>query len=319
MRAAQDIDVLISKFLSGEASPEEAMQLEDWKAESSENQRYYEISAGIFGLTEEMSATEEAWQQVRQRLKKEKAPVRRLPMLTPMRVAAAISVLAVLSVLIWLGVSGGSETAVFTAASEQKKVRLDDGTAITIAANSSIELDKGYGKNNRYLKLNGSGYFSVKHSRKLPFVIDAGPIRIKDLGTKFDVSATKDTIYVRVDEGVVMIYDNSGLKITLKANQSAYYVISSGKLEVEVQVPDAKGEKKTYVFDSQPLSKVVERLNELYGEEILIENPKAAGCRITIQFSDEDPELVLDVIAETLGLKVEHYGNQYWLKGTCTK
>ena len=39
MKTIHDIDALIGKYILGEASPEEAMLLEDWKAESPENER----------------------------------------------------------------------------------------------------------------------------------------------------------------------------------------------------------------------------------------------------------------------------------------
>lgn len=317
MKAVYDIDVLISKFLAGEASPEEAMWLEDWKAEQPENQQYFDESAKAMGWVDRVVVVETAWPEVLRQLENEK-PVKQLKPFPFMRLAAALALLVVLGAIVWMVLpSDGGQSGVFAANKTERKVHLNDGTDITIAEHSSVELAEGYGKNHRRLKLKGSGYFSVKHSEQLPFIIEAGPIHIKDLGTKFDVSASKDTIYVRVDEGVVMIYDNTGLKITLKANETAYYVISSGKLEVEVQVPGASGNDKTYVFDNQPLSKVVERINEVYSEEVVIDNPKAADCRITVEFSNEDLGLLLDVIAETLGLTIEKQGTIYWIKGTC--
>ena len=208
----------------------------------------------------------------------------------------------------------------FAATTNVKNVKLSDGTSIRIAQHSSVELKEGYGTTHRHLILKGSGYFSVKHDDKKPFVIDAGPLRIKDLGTKFDVTQSDDTIYVRVDEGTVMLYDKSGLKITLKASQSAYYVISTGDMEVEVEThaPNASG--KTFVFDNQRLETVVARLNQVYGSDVRIASPTAKNCLITTQFKDEPLELVLDIIAETLSLSVEKEGTIYWLRGeTCTE
>src|SRR3989338_4703488 len=196
------------------------------------------------------------------------------------------------------------------------KVILEDGTQVTIAKNSSIELKDGYGTNHRHLKLKGSGYFSVKHSDQMPFVIDAGPLHIKDLGTKFDVNNSGDTIFVRVDEGVVMIYDNAGMKITLKATQSAYYVVSTGEMEFEIETNAPNGQGKTFVFDNQRLETVVARLNQVYQTDIRIETPAVKNCLITTQFTNEELDIILSVIAETLGLTVEKQGSVYWLKGT---
>jgi ferric-dicitrate binding protein FerR (iron transport regulator) len=178
-----------------------------------------------------------------------------------------------------------------------------------------VELAPGYGEKNRIVKLKGSGYFSVKHSEALPFVIDAGPIHIKDLGTKFNVQTTEDTIFVRVDEGVVMIYDNTGMKITLKANESAHYVIATGDLELEVETSSAASGSKTFVFDNQRLEDVVKRMSAVYHADIRIDNPQLKNCPITVQFDNENLETALAVVAETMQLSLEKQGNVYLLKG----
>jgi ferric-dicitrate binding protein FerR (iron transport regulator) len=316
MKTIHDIDALIGKYLLGEASPEEAMLLEDWKAESHENEQYYLKSMAALGLVEHAFSTENAWQKVQPQLTETQAPIRTLFTRKFYQIAASIAVV--------LGVGGFaayfftqiSGQQLFAAKDVSSKVILKDGTQVTIAKNSSIELKDGYGTSHRYLKLKGSGYFSVKHSDQMPFVIDAGPLHIKDLGTKFDVNASGDTIFVRVDEGVVMIYDNVGMKITLKATQSAYYVISTGEMEFEVETNAPNGQGKTFVFDNQRLETVIARLNQVYQTDIRIETPAVKNCLITTQFTDEELDMVLSVIAETLGLTVEKQGSVYWLKGT---
>lgn len=315
----EEIDALISKYLLGEASPEEAMLLEDWRNDSPENEAVYQESLRSMGLVEQVVSTDSAWQKIRPQIN-EQAVIIPLYKRSAFRIAAGIALLLTAG-LSWFLLNGNPEQPqLFAAESKAKKVQLSDGTSIRIAKHSSVQLKDGYGTNHRHLVLKGSGYFTVKHDEKKPFVIDAGPLHIKDLGTKFDVKQSDDTIYVRVDEGTVMLYDNSGLKITLKASQSAYYVISTGdmELEVETHLPNANG--KTFVFHEQRLETVVSRLNQVYGSDVRIASPKAKDCLITVQFKDEELELILDIIAETLSMAVEKEGTIYWLKGeTCTE
>jgi transmembrane sensor len=318
MKATHDINALISKFLAGEASPEEAMLLEDWKEESPENQQYYDESLAVFGLPDEWIDTDAAWMKVTSQLQPE-TPIRQLRPVLFMRIAAAVTILLAIGAFVLYLIPSNGKEQVFAAQTTKKAVKLTDGTAVTIAANSSVELAAGYGKNNRSLKLKGSGYFSVKHSEQLPFVIETGPIHIKDLGTKFDVRTTDDTIFVRVDEGIVMIYDNAGMKITLKANESAHYVIATGELELEVQTYAPETGVKTFVFDNQRLEDVVNRLKSVYSADIRIEDPQVKNCRITTQFKDEDLEIVLSIVTETLGLTLQKQGTSYLIKGqSCT-
>ncbi|MES2557220.1 MAG: FecR domain-containing protein [Bacteroidota bacterium] len=316
MKTIHDIDALIGKYLLGEASPEEAMLLEDWKAESPENERYYKQTVAALGLVEQSFSTENAWQKVQPQLAETQAPIRTLYTRKFYQIAASIAVLFAIGTFAVYFLNQTDDQQLYAANGVSSKVQLKDGTQVTIAKNSSIELKDGYGTNHRHLKLKGSGYFSVKHSDQMPFVIDAGPLHIKDLGTKFDVVHSGDTIFVRVDEGVVMIYDNAGMKITLKATQSAYYVVSTGEMEFEIETNAPNGQGKTFVFDNQRLETVVARLNQVYQADIRIETPAVKNCLITTQFTNEELDMVLSVIAETLGLTVEKQGSVYWLKGT---
>ena len=316
MKTIHDIDALIGKYLLGEASPEEAMLLEDWKVALPENQTYYTQTVAALGLVEQSFSAENAWQKVQPQLTEIQAPIRTLYTRRFYQVAASIAVLLTIVTFAVYFLNQTEDQQLYAAKDISSKVILKDGTQVTIAKNSSIELKDGYGTNHRHLKLKGSGYFSVKHSDQMPFVIDAGPLHIKDLGTKFDINNSGDTIFVRVDEGVVMIYDNAGMKITLKATQSAYYVVSTGEMEFEIETNAPNGQGKTFVFDNQRLETVVARLNQVYQTDIRIETPAVKNCLITTQFTDEELDMVLSVIAETLGLTVEKQGSVYWLKGT---
>ncbi|WP_430405282.1 FecR family protein [Fluviicola sp.] len=311
MKIVHDMDALIGKFLTGEASPEEAMFLEDWIAESSDNKTYFEQSALAFGLVEQAVSTDTAWTKVQGQLAQ--APVRKLA-IGWISAVAAILILS-FGAVIYLMNSGG-ETTVFIAGKGKKNIELNDGTDIQLAAHSSVELSAGYGKKDRSVTLKGSGYFSVKHSQKLPFIIDAGPIHIKDLGTKFDVKTADDTIYVRVDEGIVVIYDNKGMQLTLHANESAHYVISSGELKLDILTEDLKAKYKTIILDDQRLEDVVHILNKTYKVNIRIDNPALNNCRITTEFLNEELETVLTVISQTLEVTIiREKNNGYLIKG----
>ncbi len=305
------MDALIGKFLSGEASPQEAMFLEDWISESSENETYFEQCSKAFGLTEKTISTDTAWSNVQAQLKQ--APIRKLLIGW---ISAAAAVLVISFGAFFYLIQPNKEHLVYTAGTNKKNIELNDGTDIQLASHSSIELSEEYGKKNRSLKLKGSGYFSVKHSKKLPFIIDAGPIHIKDLGTKFNVKSSDDTIYVRVDEGIVVIYDNKGMKLTLKANESAHYVISSGDLRLDVLAENLKKQYKTILLDNQRLEDVVKLLNTTYKVNIRIDNPALKDCRITTEFLNEDLDTVLMVISQTLEVTIlKEKNNEYVIKG----
>lgn len=310
----QDIDILISKFLSGEAGPDEAIALEDWKAESDANLRYYEESEQLFNPAQSRERAVDvfaAWEKVAPQL--EEQPQAKTFRMTPafLRMAA--------SFLILLGIGGsigyfllkqGGSGQLLTAADQQTHFTLADGTQIEVAAHASVTVDKNFGKQNRLLKLKGSAYFTVEHNEAMPFIIDAGDIFIEDLGTKFNVVSRKDTIHVSVDEGIVSVYDRRGEQTTLNAGESAYYLKSRKALVVSTE-ETVNQQVIRFDFANKRLSEVAKSLSKAYNTKIELENSALANLTITTKFENEDLDVVLSIITETLGLKYQKTNQGY--------
>ena len=72
MSNAIDIQDLIARFLAGEASPEEAMRLEDWKRASAANKTYFDSAAKIFALTDlnEVETKSQVWINIKAEIDK---------------------------------------------------------------------------------------------------------------------------------------------------------------------------------------------------------------------------------------------------------
>lgn len=313
MRNWNDIDALISKFLAGEASPEEAMELEDWKAHSSENQAYYDSCERIFFRVPTKNGTENAWKKVEREL--ELKPMRRISLST-WAWAATFLLLVGVGSLWFLNQYNFSDRTSVLAGNQCKNIRLEDGSSVRLQANTSLEYDQNYNKTNRKVYLKGSAYFTVDHNEQKPFIVEMEELFVKDLGTKFTIQRGEDTIFIRVDEGEVLVYNHKNLKIHLQANESAYYVISNGsfKITVENDSYERKGPIKL-IFEKQRLKSVIESLKNLYKADIRLGNTAIENCELTTEFNDEELEFVLEIIAETLGLTLEKKDQFYQLNG----
>ncbi len=300
----ENIDALISKFLAGEASPSEAMLLEDWKNENSNNERHFLACEHIFFGSNITVETKKSWNTIHKHV--EETQIRRLNLTPILRWAAVFTAIVALGSLLYF-FNKTNEITTLSAESTAINYTLIDGSNVRLAKNSSLTYDIDFNTNKRYVRLNGSGYFTVEHDEQNPFVVDLGPLKVKDLGTKFDIKLGKDTIFIRVDEGEVLIYNSKGLKINLTANEQAYYVISSGGFKITIE--DDYYEKKG------PIKLIFESLKNMYKVDIRLENPALENCTITSEFENESIELVLEIIAETLGLTFEKKDNYYQLNG----
>lgn len=312
-------DELISKYLAGEADPEEAMELEDWKEQSADNLAYYLECEKLFFADYQINAltntnVQAALETVKNQLDytEKRTPVFKLKGL--LKYAAAIVLIAGATLVFkyYNQPSGGNNTT-YAALDTQKKVVLEESTVAVIEPNSSLTVDAGYGKTNRLVRLKGSAYFEVTHSEQLPMLIDVGNVYVKDIGTKFKIttSPNQDTISVLVDEGIVLLYDSISAEVTLNKGESALYIKSQKKIVIAPETAFTQ----TFAFTHHSLKEVVQKLSAAFNTNIRIESKNIEDCRLTARFTGEKLETMLDVITETLELTFTKTDNGYIIKG----
>ncbi len=322
MSKTENIDNLISKFLSGNALPEEAMLLEDWKNEDAANQLYFSDCEKIYRINEKQTQNENtddarAWDKIRQAIRKEASvqPLRK-NRLNYFRIAASVAFIMGIGAFIGyiLTKNEAQQQLSYSTTNKVQFVKLKDSTEINVLANSKIVIDPDFGVKNRIVHLKGNADFSVTHKDELPFIVDAGNFFIKDIGTKFSVklSPNADTVYVNVEEGVVLLYDSLGAEMKIKASEKAIYIHSGKQL---INTTEIKPDNVVLEFNNTALSEVVLRLNSAYKTNIVLQNMRLNKCTITTTFAGEDIDTILKVITETLGLSFERTGSGYLIKG----
>lgn len=316
----EHINELIARFLAGEALPEEALWLEDWRRESLENDKQFRQMENVFyGSAKQLIIDEnKAWDSISEKLKQNNVKwLFGMSGRTMLNMAAAVSLIVVLSITVNYFLNKQNEKQLsYKTGQDEIEASLSDGTKVTVFANSELVLDKDFEKGRRTIYLKGSAYFSVAHDEQKPFIIDVGDVFIKDIGTRFNVRTSKDTdsIYVNVDEGVVLLFDSLESALEIKASQNAIYIKSQKKILTSKQMQHENHKK--FQFSKTPLKEVIKQLNESYATTISVESDMAMNCLLTAGFNDEKIETVLEVIAETLGLTYLKTETGFIIKGT---
>lgn len=96
-----------------------------------------------------------------------------------------------------------------TARGEIRTLTLADGSSVTLDAGSQLEIDYGLGC--RCLRLRtGAAIFSVTHGDPRPFTVDAGPGKIRDIGTEFVVRRHAPETLVAVLNGEIDVMPGVG-------------------------------------------------------------------------------------------------------------
>jgi transmembrane sensor len=315
----EHIDELIAKYLAGEALPDEAIWLDDWKNQSEANSLYFNRSKKALQFTlDEHIDTDKLFQRITQQ--QQTRPVYKLNRyFTPFNIAAAIVFVSLLGFITSIIFKGNSEPDIlFTSAETVKQQTLSDGSTVALNKQSTLTVMHDFNTKQRKVKLEGEAFFDIKHNEEISFVIEAGNLLIKDIGTAFNVKAEakSDSISVFVTEGIVELSANNQLLI-LHQNEGAIYLKSSGNfIESQKLQPNIAAYKtKQFHFKGNTLGEVTETLNAVYGQLIQLENEQLRLCTISVDFQNESPEMIVAIIAETLGLTVEQKNGTYFLRG----
>lgn len=68
-------------------------------------------------------------------------------------------------------------------------IQLSDGTRVFLNADSRIRYPETFGRNLREVELTGEAYFEVKRDTVRPFIVKVGDMKVRVLGTVFNINA----------------------------------------------------------------------------------------------------------------------------------
>jgi len=209
----------------------------------------------------------------------------------------------------------------------KSRIVLPDGSVVNLNSGSSLKYSSSdFNAGSRSVLLTGEGFFSVTKDSKRPFYVTTPGIKVKVLGTTFNVKAYPDE---NIEEatlvsGMVEIYASSdktekGKPIVLKPNQRAVFLksendfltsdtgmVSPAIIPVKLKTVNLQPSSKTeqtiswkenkLIFDNEPFSSLVIRIERWYDVKILVNNPELNSARFTGKFDKETLEQVLNAL-----------------------
>lgn len=195
------------------------------------------------------------------------------------------------------------------------KVRLEDGTVITLGKSSKLSYPAHFQKQKREVFLSGAAFFDVTKDPARPFLVYANETVTKVLGTSFEIRAFENgqNVTVHVRTGRVSVYKQSRIQtddpettgLVLLPNQKGTFNRDSEMLMKNL-VPDPlpiapiTDAKKTR-FDDVPATEVFAEIEKIYGVQILCDHELLSKCIISTAIRNESLYDNLDVICRTIG------------------
>ncbi len=324
---------LIGKVLAGEATAEEQLQVEQWARENEANKKYYDHLKTIFEKAGSANVqiqfdTDAAWKRVKKRLgqnadSKFKVQNSKFKVETgywsTLRIAAGIIFLLGVGYVLYQWRDVPVETFAVTSANATVQDTLPDGSTAFLNKKSELSFEYNAKEKTRRVKLKGEAYFAVKHEEDKPFVIETGEILVRDIGTEFNLKSypDQDTIEIVVTEGEVQFYTLKDSGLNLKAGEKGLYSKKSKEF-YRIQKIDTNTlayKTKVFSFNNSDLGAVINLLNDVYDSKIRLINNELHNCRLTANFKEDNPETIVEVIAETMGLTITKQGDEILLDG----
>ncbi|HKJ79640.1 MAG TPA: FecR family protein, partial [Prolixibacteraceae bacterium] len=190
------ISRLLLKYLKNEATNAELQEIYQWVNESDANRNAFaEIKNGNAYLTSTLNPDDSTIDYTPIKKSIVKAIKNKKGVLQYYKIAAAVllPVLLVLSSAYYYAINFKYSEPVYTEIiappKHNSQIILSDSTQVWLSPESSLKFAQTYSDKERVVDLSGEGYFEVSHNAEKPFYVNTNLLKVKVLGTSFNVEA----------------------------------------------------------------------------------------------------------------------------------
>lgn len=320
----RNIDRIISRTLSGDASNREEKELKDWILEEDENYLEFKIiqeSAQRAYKERKLLNTDLTFNKIWEAQETEnKIPHYKIgfSVLKTIAVSAASLALILASVFSYrqivirqeMGHKGNQPVMIekFSPMGQISKVFLPDGSLVWLNADSKLQYPSDYGEQRRSVSLTGEAYFEVKNDMNNPFMVKSGNVAITATGTSFNVNTyfNNSDIEIVLDKGELTVENlfssmipGMPIKTKLVPGNVAYY-----SLRESVFAVDNINDSFEYTcwkdgilsFRNADFETIINSLERWYGVEFTWDGEPDNGWNFTGEFNNEYLESVLKAL-----------------------
>lgn len=311
------MDDLLVKCILDEANQEERAEVDKWRTEHPENEKYFNHFKLIWKQSRELASTStvnenEAWERFRKRTAENETPVIELNSNKSnflIRIAAAIVVLAGVGWTVYFSMfrTHPAELVTVKAGASALTDTLPDGSVVTLNRKSSISYPEGFASGvTRPITLRGEAFFDVQPDKSKPFIITVNDVTVTVVGTSFNIKSNENTTEVIVETGLVEV-EKSTEKVKLQPQEKVIVHKEKKELEKERSGDELYKYYRTgkLVCNDIPLSEVVAKLSEVYNTRIVIKNKKLADEKFNTTLELKSLPADLHVIRETFSCTIE--------------
>lgn len=194
------------------------------------------------------------------------------------------------------------------------KVTLSDGTEVWLNSGSRLSYPSHFNGSDRTVELSGEAYFKVHHDARRPFVVKAGGVTIRDIGTEFNVNCYPDApAHVTLVEGVVAVVRPEG---TVRLAPGDDAVVSNEHLSIrKVDVADVVSWRDGIIpFNDASLREVAVYLCRWYGLNLVSQDEGQLDERLHFVLDRHDSvQAAVDMLRDVSGTEITLSGHNLYI------
>lgn len=312
-----DIDHLMDRFFSHQATDSEIRTLEEWVMDSDQNRTCFlrrRAAAQVIDatITPENIDCEKALRRISSAHRHD-APLARRYRITARILAVAASVLLILCVTLTLILFRSHPADMATDVprivmsapfGSMVRTTLPDGSTVWLNANSSIKYPAAFVDSLRDVSLKGEAFFQVSADKSNPFVVNTPRTTIVATGTQFNVNAYREPAVTLVEGNVDVCIRASDKHINLTPGDHLAIKGDDISLTHNSDVRKWCGWRDgMLVFDNDPLIEVFERLGQIHNIIFTLKDDSIGMSRCHATFTGENISNILHLLELSAPIK----------------
>lgn len=324
----KDIDNQIINYITNSCSKGEREEIERLIKTDSEYKKLFNEYQKVWDIASPSKANiivdkEKAWQNVSSKIDtnvNSTATTFNLRSLYYYTSGIAATILITIALFFFLKPNSNQTENLLAFSDSHKELTLPDNSVIVLNDNSEIKYNQDFNKKNRDISLTGEGFFEVEHNDQMPFVVSAGDLFIKVVGTSFNINNidNKQLTEITVFSGRVHAYS-----LDKNGNKTSELFISKGEQAVfdkttktltTVAEPDANTiswKTGKLSFNANNLECVFNAISKHYKTHFNVSDGDINKMQLTAEFDNDPLEVIVQTISVIHNLNIDKVGDEF--------
>lgn len=274
----EDAAAWVVRLEAGDLGDAEALAFDAWLSAQPENARAFDAALAV------SQAYAAAADEVARGLSERRVAPSRMGRRAFIGVGA-LAAAAALAVVVGPQLAGPQTETYATAKGERRTIQLADRT--TVDLNGGTRLSVNFARDGRHVTLaEGQAVFDVAHDPRRPFLVAAGDRTIRVVGTQFDVRRLGGKVTVTVARGEVEVRPapgGAGKAYRLHPGQRLDHAEGAAATRIAAAEPTEvlAWRSGRLVYRQQPLSEVIDDLNQQFAMPIRLDDAELAATPIS--------------------------------------